>query len=82
MPLDRATRDYLERSGSLAAPRVYEVGAAPARAGMTARQLSDPPGPAVARVVDTTARAEGGPITLRRLLPRRAAGTRAPDGMV
>jgi acetyl esterase len=82
MPLDRATRDYLERSGSLAAPRVYEVGAAPARAGMTARQLSDPPGPAVARVVDTTVRADGGPITLRWLLPRRAADTLAPAVLV
>jgi acetyl esterase len=74
--LDRATREYLDRTGALGAPRAHETGPGPARAAMTARQLSDPPGPAVAAVTDAVVECgvEGGdaPIVLRWVRPAPA----------
>lgn len=69
MALDGATRAYLERSGALSAPRPYEAGPQLARAGMTARQLSDPPAPMVSRAHDTTLDPDGASIALRWLVP-------------
>lgn len=69
MTLDEATRDYLERSGALDAPRPGDAGPAAARAALSARQRSDPPGPAMARVDDTTIDVPGGSIHLRWLAP-------------